>query len=121
MTDDRAERSNGSAVVSIPRLEVARVADALDAERRTIERNAGIGPRTKTLSEYVANCQNALSNLSESDEHTLINRPVAAGAAGALQVAANTETGDYAEEIRELADVLRRALDRQPQNGRDVD
>jgi hypothetical protein len=101
-------------IVAIPRMELAGVADALDAERETIERNAGEGPKTEQLARYVEECRTGLSILDDTDDNGTISRVAAAGAADELQAAAKTNTGDYAEELQRLAGVLRRALDDQP-------
>jgi hypothetical protein len=96
-------------MVSVPRKDLAGVADALDAERETIKRNAGEGPRTERLTRAAEECRNSLS-LTSTDQPATISRVAAADAATMLRAAAETETGEYAEELRELADGLREPL-----------
>jgi hypothetical protein len=101
-------------MMTVPRKDLAGVADALDAERETIERNAGEGPKTETLARLVEECRLGLSLFGINDETATISRTTAAAAADELQAAAKTEAGDYAEELQRLAAVLRRTLDKQP-------
>ena len=120
--DDAQPTDDGESetvMVAIPRKELAGVADALDAERETIERNAGKGPRTEKLTRYVEECRTGLSILDDTDENGTISRVAAAAAADELQAAAQTETGDYAEEPRRLAGILRQTLDGQPSSNED--
>jgi hypothetical protein len=121
--DDKTDTEDADAsekmMVAVPRKDLAGVADALDAERETIERNAGEGPKTETLAWLVEECRLGLSLLAINDETATISRTTAAAAADQLQAAAKTETGDYAEELRRVADLLRDALDEQPPDGED--
>jgi hypothetical protein len=114
--DTEADDTNASekVMVAVPRKDLAGVADALDAERETIERNAGEGPKTETLARLVEGCRLGLSLYAINDEIATIRRTTAAAAADELQATAETETGDYAEELRTLADSLREVLDDQP-------
>jgi hypothetical protein len=112
--DDDTIPENGDAsktvMVAIPRKELAGVADALDAERETIKRHAGEGSRTEKLARYVEECRTGLSVLDDTDETGKISRVAAAATADELQAATQTETGEYAEELQRLSDVLRREL-----------
>jgi hypothetical protein len=105
---------NEGVMVAIPRLKLATVADYLGYERRTVERHGGEGAKTQELSQYVEECRSALSVLDDTDNTGSISRVVAAGAADVLDESAERHCGDVREELRELASVLREALDEQP-------
>ena len=108
--DDQPE-TNEAVMVALPRKDLAGVADALDAERETIRRNTDEGPRTERLRRLVEKCRNSLSLASDDDEPATISRVAAADAATMLRAAAETETGEYAEELRDMADGLRETFD----------
>lgn len=97
-------------VVSLPRNEIASIADALDSERKTIEKAAGRGPKTEELSEYVEEFRSALSVLDDSDDVGHVRRVAAAGAADALDSIAETELGGYAADVQQSADAVKGAL-----------
>lgn len=97
-------------VVPLPRNEIASIADALDSERKAIEKAAGHGPKTEELSEYVAEFRSALSVLDEGDDVGHVRRVAAAGAADALDSIAETELGGYAADVQQSADAVKGAL-----------
>ena len=108
-------------MVAIPRKDLAGVADALDAERQTIKRYAGEGPKTEELTRLVEESRIGLSLLAINDETGTISRVAAAAAADELQEAVKTETGDYAEELQRLSGVLRHALHGQSPSDEDAE
>jgi hypothetical protein len=108
--EDGQPETNETVMVALPRKDLAGVADALDAERETIRRNTGEGPRTERLRRLIEECRNSLS-LASDDEPATISRVAAADAATMLRAAAETEAGEYAEELRDMADSLRETLD----------
>lgn len=110
---DSAEETDKSEdmTVSIPRKELATVADYVGYERNAVERHDGERPKTEELTEYVEECRSALSNLHDTDDTGHISRVVAVGAADELEQSADRHHGDVEQKLRELVGVLRRALE----------
>lgn len=117
--DSEDDAENENATVAIPRKELAAVADYVEYERNAVERHAGDGPKTEELTEYVEECRSVLSVLDDTDENGRIRRVVAAGAADELHGAAKKRTGEVGQKLQRLVDVLRQALDEQPQSDED--